>query len=372
MMPCGPPCIDYDALSTGAGHEKVRHALRQGFSSSILVRLPPPLLHILREDRAQTLAATRALARADNSTQREQLRSCRMTCDVPLRKGVSDTRNATFTATTSLSWRAGVRPTDASWVSEAVADAPALGALPRLSRLLTHVAALVARALDARLEESVVAAGTCKVRAIHYFAGHHTRWWSRPHFDYGLLTALTAPAYWGDGAEDALQDGAEARAECEGGAGLRALQMGADAPSAPPPSDVPLPIPVDCILVQTGEAAQILSGGHVSAGLHGVARPVDECHGLTERTTLAVFLQPPWTQEMSPWGEEETEVVLAASPPVGSLAPPLAVRWVRGQTFAEFSKSTTAAYYGTGRAGGATVSPTPSVAAREGARLAAA
>lgn len=51
-------------------------------------------------------------------------------------------------------------------------------------------------------------------------------------------------------------------------------------------------IPRDCLAVQLGECAEVLSGGRLRATRHMVRGPrVELAQGIT-RNTLAVFLQP--------------------------------------------------------------------------------
>lgn len=110
-----------------------------------------------------------------------------------------------------------------------------------------------------------------------------------------------------------------------------------------------LTIATDCLLVQVGEAAQILSGGELVARAHCVMRPTQASD--VSRETMALFLQPAWNRVLTlppqlekqsgeeMLGEGLASVVKAHIPNLGS-------RWTNGCTFAEFSKKTTNKYYG--------------------------
>ena len=249
--------------------------------------------------------------------------------------------------------------------------------------------------------------------------------WQGWHFDYGLLTAIAPPVYHlrrSGGAAGC--DGGEAAAETTmvPEAAVAALQAGlavllrrpweqrpshagacaggihgvdSDGEAGPGGEEAWEPqlvhTPADCVAVQVGEAAQILSGGRLAATLHCVTRPPargapcaaggaagDEGEGAHDarngdtddqpgdddvahlsRSTAVLFLQPAWGQRMGAGGGDvdgadavaRRAAVLAASAPQCSLglAPALATRWAPGgggPTFAEFSKAVTAAYYG--------------------------
>ena len=109
----------------------------------------------------------------------------------------------------------------------------------------------------------------------------------------------------------------------------------------------PLVIPSEYLIVQVGEAAQLLSGGDLVARAHCVVRPTSAKD--VSRETMAVFLRPSWKRRMSlPLGVPQ-ERALAAGGIAKNLEtqiPRLATRWKDGCTFAEFSKETTRQYYG--------------------------
>jgi hypothetical protein len=105
-------------------------------------------------------------------------------------------------------------------------------------------------------------------------------------------------------------------------------------------------VAADCLVVQVGEAAQILSGGKLVARAHCVARPTMAAD--VSRETMAVFLQPAWERPlMLPmWGAETALQARGLSTDLETLIPPLTSRWRQGSTFAEFSQETTRQYYG--------------------------
>ncbi|CAK9253714.1 unnamed protein product [Sphagnum jensenii] len=101
-----------------------------------------------------------------------------------------------------------------------------------------------------------------------------------------------------------------------------------------------------CLVVQVGEAAQILSNGKLVARAHCVARPTMAAD--VSRETMAVFLQPAWERPlMLPmWGAETALQAGGLSTDLETMIPPLTSRWRQGSTFAEFSQETTRQYYG--------------------------
>ncbi len=105
-------------------------------------------------------------------------------------------------------------------------------------------------------------------------------------------------------------------------------------------------VAADCLVVQVGEAAQILSGGKLVARAHCVARPTMAAD--VSRETMAVFLQPAWERPlMLPmWGAETALQAGGLSTDLETMIPPLTSRWRQGSTFAEFSQETTRQYYG--------------------------
>lgn len=108
-----------------------------------------------------------------------------------------------------------------------------------------------------------------------------------------------------------------------------------------------LVIPSDYLIVQVGEAAQLLCGGELVARAHCVMRPTSAKD--VSRETMAVFLQPAWDRRISLPSGVPQERALEAGGIATNLEthiPLLASRWKDGCTFAELSKETTRQYYG--------------------------
>lgn len=110
-----------------------------------------------------------------------------------------------------------------------------------------------------------------------------------------------------------------------------------------------LTISPDCLVVQVGEAAQILSGGELVARAHCVLRPTQASD--VSRETMAVFLQPAWNRVLTlphQLEKQSGEGMLGGglASIVEAHIPNLSSRWTNGCTFAEFSKKTTNKYYG--------------------------
>lgn len=181
--------------------------------------------------------------------------------------------------------------------------------------------------------------------------------WQQWHCDYGIFTVLTSPLFL-----KPTRVPLEADDVIQGGCCLENVPTGIH-PSvqecAPPDehssllvmgSDgrtFPLVVPSDCLIVQVGEAAQLLSGGELVARAHCVMRPT-AAEGVS-RETMAVFLQPAWDRRMSvPPGIPPDRALEAGgvATHLETHIPLLASRWKEGCTFAELSKETTRQYYG--------------------------
>lgn len=227
--------------------------------------------------------------------------------------------------------------------------------------------------------------------------------WQEWHYDYGIFTLLTAPLFLSSFSLPIISNGIlmnqSAQDSPDGHTYLKILNifngkvMFASAPSG-------------SLIVQVGEAAQILSGGKLHATAHCVCRPPERTD--VSRETFVVFLQPAWNKSLSPpklfYEEKEaakhsfeditespsTEMMerndlknnlnslsLAVNEnepglenvglesavstetftqnasdlkmlinEIQKILPPLMSRWKEGQTFAEFSRETTRKYYG--------------------------
>ncbi|KAG6545791.1 hypothetical protein Mapa_012752 [Marchantia paleacea] len=225
--------------------------------------------------------------------------------------------------------------------------------------------------------------------------------WQQWHYDYGLFTVLTSPMFlnWEEPSEAAqkatatIMNGVDTSSWAHAAgdhSGLIIMHQGVARY---------VNIPPDCLVVQVGEAAQILSGGSLAATAHYVCRPPQAD---VSRETFVVFLQPAWHRRLSPlcgfssllnsqdegalignldnsiscyysrdpllpksqgnyyqkhqeisghvdpeelkpqdykhWSKQQSDLLQAV--------PPLSSRWRDGCTFADFSKLTTRQYYG--------------------------
>ena len=181
--------------------------------------------------------------------------------------------------------------------------------------------------------------------------------WQEWHYDYGVLTVLTAPLFL----RSALGLECPDSRECSLPDGHTHLQL----------FNKRRIFSVRCsqesFIVQVGEAADILSGGKLRSTLHAVSRPL----GLPNisRETFVVFLQPSWDKTLPCSGyssadeddsSDHMELALRSDRSAGSCGehmlmqeilkkiPPLSSRLKEGMTFAEFSRQTTKRYYGGG------------------------
>lgn len=285
-----------------------------------------------------------------------------------------------------------------------------LGSLFRqLGKAMVEVGLLVARICDmaipdAGLEEATLEACTAKGRLIHYHSlvdrlflrvispcasskastGKKsnqfridsptnetlscTDMWQEWHFDYGIFTVLTVPMFLSTWEMDVscldhlvspqlkasfLSNKAEPDALSRH-IGLKILNSGNGHVEY-------VSVPADCLIIQVGEAAQILTGGKLQATAHCVCRP-PERHDIS-RETFVVFLQPAWhrrlflpSQLINPT-VQGCDMMKDHVPNTSSTfekdfqeihnkIPVLESRWKNGSTFAEFSRETTKQYYG--------------------------
>ncbi|XP_015697393.1 uncharacterized protein LOC102718870 isoform X2 [Oryza brachyantha] len=109
-----------------------------------------------------------------------------------------------------------------------------------------------------------------------------TNLWQEWHYDYGVLTVLTAPLFLCS----TLGEGGSISEECSPPDGHTYLQL----------FNRRRIFSVRCspesFIVQVGEAADILSGGNLRSTLHSVTRPFGSTN--ISRETFVVFLQPSW------------------------------------------------------------------------------
>lgn len=106
----------------------------------------------------------------------------------------------------------------------------------------------------------------------------------------------------------------------------------------------------ESLIIQVGEAAEILSRGKLRANLHSVSRP-EKMRELS-RETFVVFLQPRWDKRfsISDYSSERIESCVTEDTSIGQelheIVPPLSSRLKDGMTFAEFSLETMKQYFG--------------------------
>ncbi|EMS59945.1 hypothetical protein TRIUR3_06163 [Triticum urartu] len=180
--------------------------------------------------------------------------------------------------------------------------------------------------------------------------------WQEWHYDYGVLTVLTAPLFLRSalGQEPVSE-------ECSVPDGHSHLQLFSKR------RIFSVRCSQESFIVQVGEAAGILSGGKLRSTLHAVSRPL----GLPNisRENFVVFLQPSWDKTLPFSGyscadeddsSDHMELAFRGDGPAGSCGehilmqeilkkiPPLSSRLKEGMTFAEFSRQTTKRYYGGG------------------------
>ncbi|CAM0958422.1 unnamed protein product [Alopecurus aequalis] len=181
--------------------------------------------------------------------------------------------------------------------------------------------------------------------------------WQEWHYDYGVLTVLTAPLFLRSALGQECQD----IKECSLPDGHTHLQL----------FNKRRIFSVRCsqesFIVQVGEAADILSGGKLRSTLHAVSKPLGMPN--ISRETFVVFLQPSWDKTLPCSGNssadeddssDHMELAFRSDRSAGSCSeqmlmqeilkkiPPLSSRLKEGMTFAEFSRQTTKRYYGGG------------------------
>ena len=101
-------------------------------------------------------------------------------------------------------------------------------------------------------------------------------------------------------------------------------------------------IPPDCCAFQCGETLQIASGGLLRATPHCVRAA--NVAGVS-RATMAVFMEPEPLARMAAPAGADVAALLAGAEHLPRGVPALASRWSEGDTFADFTAKTLAAYY---------------------------
>ncbi|CAN6239979.1 unnamed protein product [Urochloa humidicola] len=180
--------------------------------------------------------------------------------------------------------------------------------------------------------------------------------WQEWHYDFGILTILTAPLFLSASEgekcltnQEYYHPNGHTHLQLCNGSKIFSVRCSPES-----------------FIVQVGEAADILSSGKLKSTLHSVSRPLS----LTDisRETFVVFLQPPWDKTLSCSGycltkeefshNNETSIISNGSAAscdedvcmqeILEKIPPLQSRLREGMTFAEFSRQTTKQYYGGG------------------------
>ena len=181
--------------------------------------------------------------------------------------------------------------------------------------------------------------------------------WQEWHYDFGILTVLTAPLFLSASEGEECLIGQEYH-HPNGHTHLQ-LCNGRKIFS--------VKCSPESFIVQVGEAADILSSGKLKSTLHSVSRPTSYTD--ISRETFVVFLQPSWDKTLSypdycldteEQSSHNNETSIISNGSAGSCAedvhmqnimekiPPLSSRLKEGMTFAEFSQQTTKQYYGGG------------------------
>ncbi|XP_016498116.1 uncharacterized protein LOC107816885 [Nicotiana tabacum] len=189
--------------------------------------------------------------------------------------------------------------------------------------------------------------------------------WQQWHYDYGIFTLLTVPMFLLSSRQEtpaAVNTGSPISSEHEfpSPSGHTYLQI-----FDPKKNQIfMVKAPSESLILQVGEAADILSKGKLRATLHCVCRP-PKIENLS-RETFVVFLQPAWSKQFSLSDyplerlnlssqqcgvciegiEESRQVSEELSQEIQKIVPPLLSRLKDGMTFAEFSRETTKQYYG--------------------------
>ncbi|XP_002974660.2 uncharacterized protein LOC9636892 [Selaginella moellendorffii] len=326
--------VDYVMLEAAASDVGVRERVVRalGGAGMIAVRNVPGLEYL----RSVLLPQARTLALMPDLDRKSVLKENLLGSDVPLKR--KDRLVSSFVAQLPVS-RSEIDRTPDQLVLKT-------GELFRhLGYRLIDVGVRVARVCDTalpglQLEKTILGSQTAKGRLIHYHSECErlprpdpaqrelsgSEFWQQWHYDYGVLTVLTAPVYIN-------ASGSVGQSHSS----LVAMDSWTGSVTA-------VNIPDGSVLVQVGEAAQIFSGGKLRATAHCVVKP--QLDPEASRETFVVFLQPAWDKALS------CQVALEDGDETGSgdnrisVIPPLETRWKKGCTFAEFSKQTTGQYYG--------------------------
>lgn len=165
-------------------------------------------------------------------------------------------------------------------------------------------------------------------RLIHYypptedFSGQWTGW----HKDLGMLTCLT-PALYTDSTGQEIEWSDPA-------VGLHGQTKDGEV--------VKVRVPKDCMIVQIGEAMEVLTGGVIKALPHAVVP--HRRQSLVSRNTMALFIDPTPGDALSIPPERSEKELFACDSTKGLLTPKLQGRWCKGDTYGTFYLRSLSAY----------------------------
>lgn len=151
---------------------------------------------------------------------------------------------------------------------------------------------------DAFLYKMVTQTRSAKARLLHYFPvdegqqrqiSNDQDSWCGWHLDHSCITGLTSAMYL-----DENQPDVELETVGDAKSGLYIKNRGGNM--------VKVDIPRDCLAFQTGEALEISSRKHLRATPHCVksAMTMGSSGQKIARNTIALFIQPDWTQDLLP------------------------------------------------------------------------
>jgi isopenicillin N synthase-like dioxygenase len=105
-------------------------------------------------------------------------------------------------------------------------------------------------------------------------------------------------------------------------------------------------VPKDCMIIQIGEAMEILTGGLIKALPHAVLPLRHKGPGVSpvSRNTMALFIDPTHQDELCIPPERTESQLFQCDKTEGLLTPKLSGRWLRGDTYGTFYLRSLAAY----------------------------
>lgn len=105
-------------------------------------------------------------------------------------------------------------------------------------------------------------------------------------------------------------------------------------------------VPKDCMIVQIGEAMEVLTGGVIKALPHAVVPLRHTGPGVSpvSRNTMALFIDPVHQDELTIPPERTEGELFMCDTTKGLLTPKLRGRWLKGDTYGSFYLRSIAAY----------------------------